>query len=69
MTKWTNNKDRDFYILIEDALSKNVLRRNRNVYYYGTDTIGTSLTDTVAYLKSKANQEIYLAIKAEVESK
>ena len=69
MTKWTNNKDRDFYILIEDALSKNVLRRNRNVYYYGTDTIGTSLTDTVSYLKSKANQEIYLAIKAEVESK
>lgn len=69
MSKWTNNKDRDYFILIEDAISKNVIRKNRNVYYYGTDTIGTSLNDTVAYLKDKNNKEIHLAIKAEVENK
>ncbi len=69
MAKWTNNKDRNYFILIEDAISKNVIRRNRNVYYYGTDTIGTSLVDTVAFLKNKNNQEVYLSIKTETESK
>lgn len=69
MNKWVLNKDRAYFLLVEEAISKNVLRRNRNIYYYGTETIGHSIQDTVTYLKDKKNMELYLSIKAETENK
>ena len=45
------------------------MRKTRNVYYYGTDIIGNSLDDTIAYLNSKANQDLKMVIMNEVESK
>jgi hypothetical protein len=69
MSKWVDNKDRTYFLTIEDAVSKNIIRKSRNVYYYGTDVIGHSAQDTVAYLKDKNNEELYLSIKAEIENK
>jgi hypothetical protein len=66
---WVNNKNRDMQFMIEDAISNNVIRRQRNIYYYGTDIIGNSMDDTIAYLMDKKNNDILATIKAEVEAK
>lgn len=67
--KWVDNKSRTQEAMIEKAISKNIIRRNKNVYYYGTDVIGRSMDDTVAFLKDKNNQDILLAIKNELDVK
>lgn len=69
MLKWANNPDKEFNYLIEEAIAKNIIRRNRSQYYFGTDMIGNGLDDAIAYLKDKKNQEILLAIKQELKSK
>lgn len=66
---WVNNKTRNTQFLIEAAIAKNIIRKSRNVYYYGTDVIGKSLEDTVDYLDNKNNQDLKLTILQETESK
>ena len=61
------NKEINF--VIEEALSKNIIRKNRATYYFGTDVIGNGIEDVIAYLKDKKNQEIYLSIMSEIKSK
>lgn len=68
-TKWVNNKSRSTEVIIESALAKNILRKSKNVYYYGTDIIGSSLADTIAYLDDPKNQDLKLTITQELESK
>lgn len=67
--KWVDNKTKDTQWLIEEAISKNVMRKSRNVYYYGTDIIGNTIEDTVANLNDKKNQDIKMTILQEIESK
>ena len=55
--------------IIETAISKNIIRRNRSQYYFGTDMIGNGLEDVIAYLNDKKNQDIKLAIMNEIKSK
>lgn len=68
-TKWVNNKVKDTEYIIAKALSKNILRKSRNVYYHGTDIIGNSLEDAIAYLNNATNQDLKLTIISEIESK
>ena len=67
--KWVDNKTKNTEFLIEAAIAKNIVRKSRNVYYYGTDVIGNSLEDAVAYLDNKEHQDLKLAIMNETESK
>lgn len=67
--KWVDNKTKDTEVIIENAISKNIMRKNRNVYYHGTDIVGNSLQDAVAYLNAPANQDLKLTIIKEIESK
>lgn len=67
--KWVNNKVKSTEFVIEAALAKNILRKSRNIYYYGTDIIGNSIDDAIAQLDSPKNQDIKLAIIKEIESK
>lgn len=69
ITLWVNNPNKEYNFIVETALSKNVIRKNRSQYYYGTDLIGNGIDDVIAYLKDKKNQEILLAIKQEIKSK
>lgn len=69
MARWVNNKSREMMFIIEEALSKNIIRRNRSQYYFGTDMIGNGMEDVIAYLDDKKNQEIKLAILSEIKSK
>lgn len=66
---WVNNKVRDTQYIIEAAISKNVIRKSKNLYYYGTDIIGRSLEDAIANLNDKKNQDLKLTILQEIESK
>lgn len=67
--KWVNNKNKGTEYLIAQAVSKNVLRKSRNIYYYGTDVIGKSLDDAVSYLDDPKNQDLRMAITKETEVK
>ena len=69
MTRWVENPNREMQFLIEEAVAKNIIRKSRTQYYFGTDMIGNGIDDVIAYLKDKKNQEILLVIKGEVETK
>ena len=45
------------------------LRKNRNIYYYGTESIGRNLDEAVEFIEDKKNQDIVIAIKNEIEVK
>ncbi len=66
---WVNNKNKETQFLIEEAIAKNVIRKNRNNYMYGTETIGRDLEDAIAFLDDKQNQEIKQIIVNEIDSK
>ena len=66
---WVDNKNREIEYIIESAVSKNVLRKTKNVYRYGSDVIGHSLQDVVDYLSDPKNQDLKLAIMAEIAGK
>jgi hypothetical protein len=67
--KWVDNKTKETEFLVQDAIAKNVIRKNKNVYKYGTDIIGQSLEGTVSYLDSPANQDLRFAITQETSAK
>lgn len=67
--KWIDNKKREIEFLIQEAIAKNIIRRNKNVYKYGTDIIGHSLDDAVAYLENPANQDLKITIINEANIK
>lgn len=67
--KWVNNKNKDTEFIIHAGIAKNILRKSRNVYYYGTDIIGNSIDDAIAYINDKNNQDLKMAIMNELESK
>lgn len=69
MSRWVENPNREMQFLIEEAVAKNIIRKSRTQYYFGTDMIGNGIDDVIAYLKDKKNQEILLVIKGEVETK
>lgn len=69
MKLWVDNNHKETQYLIEAAIAKNVIRKQKNVYYYGTEVIGRSLQDTIATLDDKANQDIRIAIMQETEVK
>lgn len=66
---WVENPNKEMNFLIEEAISKNIIRKNRATYYFGTDVIGTGLDDVIAFLNDKKNQDIKLAITSEINAK
>ncbi len=66
---WVDNKDRDIVYLIETGLAKNVIRKTKNIYRYGSDVIGHNLDDVVAYLGDPRNQDLKMAIISETATK
>lgn len=69
MMKWVNNPNKEINFVIEEAISKNIIRKNRTQYFFGTDLIGNGVDDVIAYLQDKRNQDIKLAILNEIKSK
>ena len=69
MDRWINNTNRELEVLIERAISKNIIRKNKNIYRYGTEVIGHSMGDTVSFLNDPKNQDIKITIMKSLESK
>ena len=55
--------------MLENAIAKGVIRKDKTHYFYGTDMFADSLVDAIAYLDSKKNQDLKLSIINEVENK
>jgi len=67
--KWVDNPNKEITFVIEEAIAKNIIRKNRTQYFFGTDLIGNGIDDVIAYLNNKKNQDIKLAIMGEIKSK
>ena len=55
MLKWVNNPNKEMNFVVEEAVAKNIIRKSRSQYYFGTDLIGNGIDDVIAYLKDKKN--------------
>lgn len=61
--------DFDYRILIEEAVDKSALVRNRNYYFLPEgDKIANSTDELIDYLKSPKNQEVYMLIEQRVKN-
>lgn len=66
---WVNNSNREIQYLIEEAVSKNILRRTNTIYKYGTDVIGYSLFEAIEYLNNPVNRDLRMSILAQLDGK
>ena len=69
LKKWVHNTQRETEYLIEAALAKNVIRRTNNIYKYGSDIIGHTLTEAIDFLDNPRNQDIKIVITKQIEVK
>jgi hypothetical protein len=68
-SKWVNNKSKETEFLLESAIAKGIIRKDRTQYYYGSEMFADSLNEAVAYLDSKKNQDLKLSIINQIENK
>ena len=66
---WVNNDKKDTQFLIEEAIAKGIIRKDRTQYYYGTEMLADTLTDCIAYLDAKKNQDLKLSIINQIDNK
>jgi hypothetical protein len=66
LSKWVDNDSKTTEYLIEAAISKNIIKRNKTIYKFGSDIIGNTLEDTISYLDSPANRDIKDAIAKQI---
>lgn len=64
---WIHNADKKTQVLIEKAISKNVIRRQKNRYTYGTTEMGLGIQSAIAFLNETDHQDIKLAIINQVK--
>jgi hypothetical protein len=67
--KWVSNPYKETEALIERAISKNIMRRNKNIYKYGTEIIGHNIGEVIAFFENVKNQDIKIAVMKQLESK
>jgi hypothetical protein len=64
---WVNNENKEIQYIIEEAIARNIIRKNNSNHKYGSDILGYTLEDTIDYLKNPANNQVKLAILAQIE--
>lgn len=67
--KWVNNPYKETEALIERSIAKNIIRRNKNIYKYGTEIIGHNVGEVIGFLENIKNQDIKITIMKQLESK
>jgi len=67
MDKWAKNPNKETQWLIERAVSMNIVRKNKRLYTYGTDTIGHGVEDVISYLDDPKNQDVRIAVRQAIE--
>jgi len=66
---WVTNKSKETQYIIQEAIGKNIIRRNKSEYKYGTDTIGHSLDDATSYLDNPEHRDLREIIINEIKVK
>lgn len=66
---WVNNKRRETQYLVQEAVGKNIIRRNKSEYKYGTDIIGYNLEDAISYLDAAEHRDLKALILNETNIK
>lgn len=67
--KWVNNKQKETEFILEEAIAKGVIRKDKTHYFYGSDMFADSLDEAIAYLNDKKNQDLKLSIINETNNK
>lgn len=67
--KWIDNKAKETEFILEEAIAKGVIRKDKTHYFYGSDMFADSLDDAIAYLDDKKNQDLKLSIINETKNK
>lgn len=67
--KWIDNSSKETEFILEQAIAKGVIRKDKTHYFYGSDMFADSLDDAIAYLDSKKNQDLKLSIINETNNK
>jgi hypothetical protein len=67
--RWINNTRRDTEVIIERAISMNIIRRAKNIYRYGSEVIGRTMVEAIEFLENPKNQDILLSIMQNTQSK
>ena len=67
--KWVNNKQKETEFILETAIAKGVIRKDRTQYYYGSEMFADTLDQAIAYLDNKKNQDLKLSIINQIENK
>ena len=67
--KWINNKSKETEFILEEAIAKGVIRKDKTHYFYGSDMFADSLEEAIAYLDDKKNQDLKLSIINETQNK
>lgn len=65
----TEDNKRDMKILVKDLVDNQILRKNRNAYYYGDDVLGHDEESTITHLEDPKNQGLKIALMQELEDK
>ena len=69
INKWINNKSRDTQFIIEQATSKNVIRRKQRLFTYGTEKLGYGMEEVIHFLDDPKNQDIRITILKAIDAK
>jgi len=69
LDKWVNNKNREMEVVLEKAISRNIIRRNKNIYKFGSDVIGYSMEETIDFLNDPKNQDIKMSVLNSIDAK
>lgn len=67
--KWVNNKNRKTEYLLKEAQAANVIRKQNNMYTYGTITLGHTMEDAISFLDNAENSDIKASILNEADIK
>ena len=67
--KWVDNKSKDTEFILETAIAKGIVRKDKTQYYYSSEMFADSLQEAVAYLDSKKNQDLKISIINQIENK
>ena len=67
--KWVDNKQKETEFILETAIAKGIVRKDRTQYYYGSEMFADSLNQAIAYLDNKKNQDLKLSIINQIENK
>ena len=67
--KWIDNKSKETEFILEEAIAKGVIRKDKTHYFYGSDMFADSLEEAIAYLDNKKNQDLKLSIINETQNK